>query len=99
MSRLIDIVANTMKLVLVDKVVLLKENDCYSIYSKHDLKYIGELEESSGLCYFNYYSHRMDIPKIHALVTLIKKFLLNNFKSVKLDITIDAHVYYRITEK
>lgn len=99
MSKLIDIVANTMKLALVDKVVLLKEDNRYSIYSKHDLNYIGELEESSGLCYFNYYNHRMDTPKIHALVTLIKKFLSNNFKPVKLDITIDDHVYYRITEK
>lgn len=99
MSKLINIVANTMKLVLVDKVVLVKENNSYSIYSKHNLDYIGELEESSGLCYFNYYNHRMDVPRIHALVTLIKKFLSNNFKSVKLAVTIDDHVYYRITEK
>ena len=99
MSKLIDIVANTMKLVLVDKVVLAKENNSYSIYSKYDLDYIGELEESSGLCYFNYYIHRMDVPRIHALINLIKRFLSNNFKLVKLAITIDDHVYYHITEK
>lgn len=100
MSRLIDVVAKSMELALIDRIDLVKGDDHYSIYSKWNSQYIGELEESMGFCYFNYYNHvAIEKMHIHTLIALIKGFLLNNFRLVKLDEDISDHIYYLITEK
>lgn len=105
MSRLIDVVAKSMELALVDKVILQKRTDNYAIYGSIDKYFIGELEDSNGFCYFNYYKHRMNTLNesekllMCTLRVLIKKFLSDNFKLTKLDDDICDHVYYLITEK
>lgn len=105
MGKLIDVVANSMKLALVDKVILQKRTDNYAIYGAVDKYFIGELEESNGFCYFNYYKNRMNTLNVSekllmfTLLTLIKKFLSDNFKLTKLDDDICDCIYYLITEK
>ena len=103
MSRLIDVVAKSMELALVDRISLSKNKGTgnYSIYAQGEYEYyIGELEERYGFCYFNYYNY-ISTEKMHkcTIIALIKRFLLDNFKLTKLDEDIGNHIYYLITEK
>lgn len=102
MSRLVDVVAKSMELSLVDKIILQKGAGSYSIYAAQNKCYVGELEESMGFCYFSYYMHRMDSSgKLYmcTILALIKGFLSDNFKLIKLEEHVSDHVYYLIMEK
>ena len=89
MSKLIGIVANTMKLALADKIEIVKNsNYWYSIHSKHQ-EYLGDLEENDGYCYFWHYNN---YPWCNEA--------LLNYHLVKLsEIKANDKDYYLITEK
>lgn len=103
MSKLIDIVANTMKLALADKIEIVENsNYWYSIHSK-DQEYLGDLEEYGGYCYFWHYN---DYPCDNeaflsvTLLVIIREFLAANYHLVKLsEIKANDKDYYLITEK
>lgn len=103
MSKLIDIVANTMKLALADKIEIVENsNYWYSIHSKNH-EYLGELEEYGGYCYFWHYN---DYPCDNeaflsvTLLVIIREFLAANYHLVKLsEIKANDKDYYLITEK
>ena len=94
MSKLIGIVANTMKLALADKIEIVKNsNYWYSIHSKHQ-EYLGDLEENDGYCYFWHYKLSV------TLLVIIREFLAANYHLVKLsEIKANDKDYYLITEK
>ena len=103
MSKLIGIVANTMKLALADKIEIVKNsNYWYSIYSKHK-EYLGDLEENDGYCYFwqyNDYPERNEAFLSVTLLVIIREFLAANYHLVKLsEIKANDKDYYLITEK
>ena len=103
MSKLIGIVANTMKLALTDKVEIVKNsNYWYSIHSKHH-EYLGDLEENDGYCYFWHYNNYPWCNEALLSVTLlviIREFLAANYHLVKLsEIKANDKDYYLIIEK
>lgn len=103
MSRLMDIVANTLGLVLVDKIEIVKKRTSgYSICTKQQ-ELLGELVNHSGYCYFWQYNDYPECDEALLSVTLlvtIREFLAANYHLVKLsELKAKDRDIYLITEK